>query len=56
MAEAFGGQLALGLYHDYSGYILFTAAISMMILIGGLLNLNYSEVLSKWKSVLLSRT
>ncbi|MDK2858658.1 MAG: hypothetical protein PWQ89_1777 [Verrucomicrobiota bacterium] len=56
MAEAFGGKLALGLYHDYSGYILFTAAISMMILIGGLLNLNYREVLSRWKSVLLSRT
>ena len=56
MAEALGGKLALGIYHDYSGYILFTAAISMMVVIGGVLNLDYSEVFKKWKSVLLHRT
>ena len=33
MAEAFGGKVALGLYHDYSGYILFTASITMMVLL-----------------------
>ena len=56
VAEALGGKLALGIYHDYSGYILFTAAISMMVVIGGVLNLDYSEVFKKWKSVLLHRT
>ena len=56
VAEAFGGKLALGLYHDYSGYILFTAAISMMVVIGGVLNLEFLEVMKKWKSVLLNRT
>ncbi|MCC7300585.1 MAG: exosortase [Verrucomicrobia bacterium] len=56
VAEAVGGKLALGVYHDYSGYILFTAAISMMVVIGGLLNLKFSEVVQKWKSELLRRT
>jgi exosortase len=56
VAEAFGGKLALGIYHDYSGYILFTAAITAMVLIGSLLNLNFREVFVKWKSVLLHRT
>jgi len=56
VAEAFGGKLALGLYHDYSGYILFTAAIIMMVVIGSVLNLQFLEVFRKWKSVLLHRT
>jgi exosortase len=56
VSEAIGGKLALGLYHDYSGYILFTASITAMVAIGGLLNLEFSEVLKKWKSALLRRT
>lgn len=56
VAEAFGGKLALGIYHDYSGYILFTASIVLMVAIGSLLNLRFMEVLSKWKSALLLRT
>lgn len=56
VSEAIGGRLALGLYHDYSGYILFTAAITTMVLIGGLLNLDFKEVYKKWNSVLLRRT
>ena len=56
VAEAFGGKLALGIYHDYSGYILFTASITLMVVMGGLLNLEFSEVLKKCKSVLSNRT
>jgi len=56
VSEAVGGRVALGLYHDYSGYILFIASITMMVLVGGLLNLQFSEVIKKWKSVLLSHT
>jgi exosortase len=56
VAEALGGKLALGIYHDYSGYILFTASITMMVVIGGVLNLQFTEVIKKWKSVLLHRT
>ena len=55
VAEAAGGKLALGIYHDYSGYILFTASITMMVVIGGLLNLEFSEVIKKCKSALLRR-
>lgn len=56
VAEAAGGKLALGIYHDYSGYILFTASITMMVVIGSLLNLEFSEVMKKCKSVFLRRT
>lgn len=56
VAEAFGERLALGLYHDYSGYILFTASVSLMVLIGMLLNVQYKEVIPKWKSALSPRT
>ncbi len=55
VAEAFGGKLALGIYHDYSGYILFTASITMMVVIGSLLNLEFIEGIKKWKSALLRR-
>lgn len=56
VSEAIGGKLALGLYHDYSGYILFTASITAMVAIGGLLNLDFSEVAKKWKAALLHHT
>jgi exosortase len=49
MAEAFGEKFAVGLYHDYSGYIVFSVAIILMIVIGGLLNTNFSEVIERWK-------
>jgi len=56
IAEAFGGKLALGLYHDYSGYILFTASITVMVVLGSILNLEFREVIKKWKSTALNRT
>ena len=34
----FGPKLALGFYHDYSGYVVFAVAILMMIGVGNLLN------------------
>lgn len=56
VSEALGPKPALGLYHDYSGYILFTAAILAMVVIGGLLNLDFNEVRKKWTSALLHHT
>lgn len=56
VSEAIGGRVALGLYHDYSGYILFTASITVMVAVGSVLNLEFSEVMKKWKSALLHRT
>jgi len=56
VSEAFGREPALGLYHDYSGYILFTAAIIAMVVIGRVLNMNFKEVVAKWKSALSNPT
>jgi exosortase len=56
VSEAIGGKLAIGLYHDYSGYILFAAAIAAMVAFGQLLNLHFVEVIKKWKLELLSHT
>lgn len=54
VAEAFGEKLALGLYHDYSGYVVFSVAIGLMIALGALLKLNLKDVREQWKSTLLS--
>lgn len=56
VAEAFGEKLALGLYHDYSGYVVFSVAIALMIGVGGVLNLDFAEVRERWKYALLSPT
>lgn len=53
VAEAFGEDLATGLYHDYSGYVVFSVAIIMMIGIGGLLQLDYAAVWRRWRSQML---
>lgn len=56
MSEAVGRDFALGLYHDYSGYIMFTAAISLMFAFGMLLSKDYGEIFRKCKSALTNRT
>jgi exosortase len=56
VAEALGPKPALGLYHDYSGYILFAAAITAMVIIGRVLDMDFKEVGEKWKSALSNRT
>lgn len=56
VAEAFGEQLALGLFHDYSGYVVFSVAIGLMLGIGSLLNMNLKEVRERWKHALLNPT
>jgi exosortase len=56
VAEAFGQKVATGLYHDYSGYILFPVAIGLMVGIGSLLNLDFRKVWIQWKQHLLSPT
>lgn len=51
-----GQRFGAGLHHDWSGYVLFTVAISLMVACGHLLNLNYREIFSKWKKTYLSRS
>ena len=51
-----GQKLGAGLYHDWSGYVLFTVAISLMVATAKLLNLNYRELFSGWKKTYLSHS
>ena len=48
VAEHFGRHVALKLYHDFSGYLLFTVAIFLLMGTSTLLNLNYRERLRTW--------
>lgn len=56
VAEAFGQKLASGLYHDYSGYVVFSVAIGLMVGVGSMLNLDYRGAWQRWKQRLLSPT
>ncbi len=56
VAEAFGEQLALGLFHDYSGYVVFSVAIALMLGVGALLNTNFHEVRERCRHMLLNPT
>lgn len=51
-----GQKLGTGLYHDWSGYVLFTVAISLMVAVAKLLNVNYRELFSVWKKTYLSHS
>ena len=51
-----GQQFGTGLHHDWSGYVLFALAISLMIGCGKLLQINYKESFRTWKKVYLSRS
>lgn len=56
VAQAFGQELAVGLYHDYSGYIFFAVAISLMVALGACINVDFREWKAQWKRKLLSPT
>jgi exosortase len=48
VAQAYGQEVASQAYHDYSGYIVFAVALSVMVLIGMLLNFPYRRVITHW--------
>jgi exosortase len=48
VAQGFGEDLAMKIYHDYSGYIVFSLAILCMIAVGAGLNIRYSELIYRW--------
>ena len=48
VAQAYGQEVSLRAYHDYSGYIVFGVALSLMVFIGWLLDLPYSRIWSHW--------
>ena len=48
VAQGFGSDWAMKIFHDYSGYIVFSLAIISMVLLGVMLNLQYGEILHRW--------
>ena len=48
VAQGFGSDWAMKIYHDYSGYIVFSLAILCMIALGIILNLRYEEIVHRW--------
>jgi len=48
VAQGFGSDWAMTIYHDYSGYIVFSLAILSMVVLGVMLNLQYREILHRW--------
>jgi exosortase len=48
VAQGFGQDGAMKIYHDYSGYIVFSLAILCMIGLGAMLNIHYREVVHRW--------
>jgi len=53
IAQVFSAELAMKMYHDFSGYLIFLCGTMLMISFGAFLNLNYREVWRKWKRDLL---
>ena len=51
-----GQSLGAGLYHDWSGYVLFTVAISLMVAVSSLINVNYKRLFVRWKKAYLSHS
>jgi exosortase len=48
VAQVYGQELATKTYHDYSGYIVFSVALSAMVIIGLLLNFPYRRLFENW--------
>ena len=48
VAQVYGQELASKTYHEYSGYIVFSVALSAMVVIGLLLNFPYRRIFQNW--------
>ena len=51
-----GQQFGTGLHHDWSGYVLFSLAIGLMIAFGKVLNINYKNLFVTWKKNYLNHS
>ena len=51
-----GQQFGAGLHHDWSGYVLFSLAIGLMIAFGKVLQINYKNLFISWKKNYLNRS
>jgi exosortase len=56
VAAAFGQEAAMKVYHDYSGFIVFTAAVLLMAAVGAWLKTDFRERVKQWAPQKQSRT
>jgi exosortase len=49
IAVSFGHEHALKIYHDYSGYLIFGAAVILMVGAGNVIQKDYRALLNRWK-------
>lgn len=54
VAQAHGREFAMSIYHDYSGYIAFIAAVFLMVLTGKLVKLPYKAIFVLWRRKILN--
>ncbi len=55
VSAAFGEKAALKIYHDYSGYIMFVVAVSLMVGVSVLMNMEYRQQFRRIRTWLLTR-
>lgn len=55
VANFWGQELAMGLWHDYSGYPIFLISIVLVLLMDRVLNLDYAKAWKKIKETFLAR-
>jgi exosortase len=48
VAQVYGQELASNVYHEWSGFIVYAAALSAMVVFGLLLNLPYQKMWRRW--------
>lgn len=56
VAEVAGEEFALGVYHDYAGFLVFAVGIALMVAVGGALDSDPKEWMEKWKTALSGPT
>ncbi len=54
IAESFGERVAVGLVHDYSGYVVFTVAILLMVSVGSALNADFRWLWTSFRRRLMA--
>lgn len=55
VAQIFGQDAAIKIYHDWSGFLIFAVAILLMALLGSVLQIDYRERVRQWRCRLENR-
>ena len=55
-AKVVSQEVAVGIYHDASGYIVFITAVLLLISVGAILNINYKSKWNQWTQLNTSQS